>query len=249
MLRVLFVTRNKKVQHFQSWAEDKLFTIQMGKKEDKIKLGTDILNLNIKTYKSIFDSYADKLPSIYLFSLGKVGALRDTFGIDTTVPDDHTVYKFGCTEDLGKRCVQLGDEYNKLPNVQLKLSVFHMVDTKYKFEAESEIRFLCKSFKKNLKTDGYNELIVLDHTEHDMVKKYYRKIGSDYAGATAELQKEVLVLKDQIRELEHKNDIQREQMEKKIMEKDYMLERFKTQLETTVTIYELKLQLSNVKTN
>ena len=247
MLRVLFVTRNKKVQHFQSWAEDKLFTIQMGKKEDKLKLGTDILKIDIKTYKSVFDSYADKLPSIYLFSLGKVGALRDTFGIDMTVPDDHTVYKFGCTEDLGKRCVQLGDEYNKLPNVQLKLSVFHMVDTKYKFEAENEIRFLCKSFKKNLKTDGYNELIVLDNTEHVMVKKYYSKIGSDYAGATAELQKEVLALKDQIRELEHKNDIQREQMEKKIMEKDYMLERFKTQLETTVTIYELKLQLSSVK--
>ena len=249
MLRVLFVTRNKKVQHFQSWAEDKLFTIQMGKKEDKIKLGTDILKIDIKTYKSVFDSYADKLPSIYLFSLGKVGALRETFGIDITVPDDHTVYKFGCTEDLGKRCVQLGDEYNKLPNVQLKLSVFHMVDTKYKFEAENEIRFLCKSFKKNLKTDGYNELIVLDHTEHVMVKKYYSKIGSDYAGATAELQKEVLALKDQIRELEHKNDIQREQMEKQMMEKDYMLERVKTQLETTVTIYELKLQLSNVKTN
>ena len=249
MLRVLFVTRNKKVQHFQSWAEDKLFTIQMGKKEDKIKLGTDILKIDIKTYKSVFDSYADKLPSIYLFSLGKVGALRDTFGIDTTVPDDHTVYKFGCTEDLGKRCVQLGDEYNKLTNVQLKLSVFHMVDIKYKFEAENEIRFLCKSFKKNLKTDGYNELIVLDHTEHVMVKKYYSKIGSDYAGATAELQKEVLALKDQIRELEHKNDIQREQMEKQMMEKDYMLERVKTQLETTVTIYELKLQLSNVKTN
>ena len=31
-----------------------------------------------------------------------------------------------------------------------------------------------------------------------------------------------------------------------MMEKDYMLERVKTQLETTVTIYELKLQL---KTN
>ena len=244
MLRVLFVTRNQKVQHFQSWAEDKLFTIQMGKKEDKIKLGTNILNLDIKTYKSVFDTYADKLPSIYLFSLGTVGALRDTFGIDTAVPDDHTVYKFGCTEDLGKRCVQLGDDYNKLTNVQLKLSVFHMVDTKYKFEAENEIRFLCKSFKKNLKTEGYNELIVLDHTEHVMVKKYYSKIGSDYAGATAELQKEVLALKDKIRELEHKNDIQREQMEKKMMEKDYMLERFKTQLETTVTIYELKLQLS-----
>lgn len=250
MLRVLFVTRNKKVQQFQSWAEDKLFTIQMGDKEDKIKLGTEILNMNIKTYKSVFDSYADKLPSIYLFSLGKVGLLRDTFGIESSVPDDHVVYKFGCTEDMGKRCVQLGDVYHKLPNVQLKLSVFHMVDMKYKFDAENEIRFLCKSFKKNLKTEGYNELIVLDHAEHDMVKKYYRKIGCDYAGATAELQKQVIELKDQIRELEHKHEIQREQMEKKMMEKNHLLERVQTQLANTVTIYELKLQLaSNRSTN
>jgi hypothetical protein len=259
MLRVLFVTRNKKVQQFQSWAEDKLFTIQMGAKEDKIKLGTEILNMNIKTYKAVFDSYADKLPSIYLFSLGKVGLLRDTFGIDPTVPDEHIVYKFGCTEDLGKRCIQLGDEYHKLPNVQMKLSVFHMVDMKYKFDAESEIRFLCKSFKKNLKTDGYNELVVLDHAEHEMVKKYYRKIGSDYAGATAELQKEVLVLKDRIKEMEHERDLEREQTERKLTEKDYLLDRertekllererletLRTQMVTNEMIYNLKLQLAN----
>ena len=252
MLRVLFVTRNKKVQQFQSWAEDKLFTIQMGVKEDKIKLGTEILNMNIKTYKAVFDSYADKLPSIYLFSLGKVGLLRDTFGIDPTVPDEHIVYKFGCTEDLGKRCVQLGDEYHKLPHVQMKLSVFHMVDMKHKFDAESEIRFLCKSFKKNLKTDGYNELVVLDHAEHEMVKKYYRKIGSDYAGATAELQKEVLALKEQIKDMEHQRDLEREQTERKLAEKDYLLEREKNCVETLRThittseiIYNLKLQLAN----
>lgn len=259
MLRVLFVTRNNKVQQFQTWAEDKLFTIQMGSKEDKIKLGTEILNINIKTYKSVFDSYADKLPSIYLFSLGKVGVLRDTFGIESTVPDDSVVYKFGCTEDLGKRCVQLGDEYHKLSNVQMKLSVFHMVDMKYKFDAESEIRFLCKSFKKNLKTEGYNELVVLDHSEHEMVKKYYRKIGSEYAGATAELQKEVLVLKEQIKEMEYKMELLREQTERKLAEKDYLLDReitekllererletLRTQMATNEMIYNLKLQLSN----
>ena len=259
MLRVLFVTRNKKVQQFQSWAEDKLFTIQMGEKEDKIKLGTEILNINIKTYKSVFDSCAVKFPSIYLFSLGKVGLLRDIFGIDPTVPDEHTVYKFGCTGDLGERCVQLGYKYNKLPNVDLKLSVFHMVDTKYTFDAENEIRFLCKSFKKSLKTDGHNELIVLDQTEHEMVKKYYSKIGSEYAGATSELQKEVLVLKDRIKEMEHERDLEREQTERKLAEKDYLLDRERTEkllererLETLRTqmaanemIYNLKLQLAN----
>jgi hypothetical protein len=225
MLRVLFVTRNRKVQQFQSWAEDKLFTIQMGEKEDKIKLGTELLNINIKTYKSVFDSCAVKFPSIYLFSLGKVGPLRNTFGIDTTVPDDHIVYKFGCTGDLADRCVQLGYKYNKLPNVDLKLSVFHTVDTKYTFDAENEIRFLCKSFKKNLKTDGHNELIVLDPSEHEMVKKYYSKIGSEYAGATAEMQREVLALKERIKEMEHEREVAREQTERKLAEKDYLLER------------------------
>ncbi len=255
MLRVLFVTRNKKVQQFQSWAEDKLFTIQMGTKEDKVKLGTDILNMNIKTYKSVFDSHADKLPSIYLFSLGKVGVLRDTFEIESTIPDEHVVYKFGCTEDLGKRCVQLGDEYHKLPNVQLKLSVFHMVDMKYKFDAESEIRFLCKSFKKNLKIEGYNELVVLDHAEHEMVKKYYRKIGCEYAGATAELQKQVAEMKVQIQKLEHQLELEREQHAHRLLEKDYLIQTheknaLQLQLATNEAIFNLKLQLaSNRSTN
>ena len=259
MLHVLFGSRTKKVQQFQSWAEDKLFTIQMGSKEDKIKLGTEILNINIKTYKSVFDSCAVKFPSIYLFSLGKVGLLRDIFGIDPTVPDEHIVYKFGCTGDLGERCVQLGYKYNKLPNVDLKLSVFHMVDTKYTFDAENEIRFLCKSFKKSLKTDGHNELIVLDQTEHEMVKKYYSKIGSEYAGATSELQKEVLVLKDRIKEMEHERELEREQTERRLEEKDHLLEReraekllererletLRTQMATNEMIYNLKLQLAS----
>ena len=259
LLRVLFVSRNNKVQQFQTWAEDKLFTIQMGVKEDKIKLGTEILELDIKTYKKMFDSYASKFPSIYLFKLGNVGVLRDIFAIDSTVPDDSVVYKFGCTEDLGKRCVQLGNEYHKIPNVQMKLSVFHMVDTKYTFDAESEIRFLCKSFKKNLKTDGYNELVVLDHTEYEMVKKYYRKIGSDYAGATAELQKEVLVLKDRIKEIEHQRELERAQTERKFAEKDHLIEREKAekllererlemvraQMTSDKIIYNLQIQLAN----
>ena len=252
MLRVLFVTRNKKVQQFQSWAEDKLFTIQMGNKEDKTQLGTELLNIHIKTYKAVFESCAVKFPTIYLFSLGKVGALRDTFGIDPTVPDDHTVYKYGCSSDFAERCVTLGYEYNKLPNVDLKLSVFHMVDTIYTFKAEKEIAFLCKSFKKNLKTDGYNELIVLDKSEHDMVKKYYSRVGSAYAGATTELQNENVALKDRIKDMEHqwelerhKWDLEREQSERRLTEKDYLLERERTQLANTVTIYELKLQLAN----
>ena len=37
LLRVLFVSKNKNVKRFQDWAEDCLFTIQMGEKKEKIK--------------------------------------------------------------------------------------------------------------------------------------------------------------------------------------------------------------------
>jgi len=248
MLHVLIGARNKKVEHFQSWAEDKLFTIQMGNKEEKIQLGTEILSMNIKTYKAVFDSYADKLPSIYLFSLGTVGALRDTFGIEPTALNDSIVYKFGCTGDLGERCGQLGAKYNKLPNVQLKLSIFQMVDTKYIFEAENEIRTLCTAFKKRLATEGHNELIVLDKEEYKMVQKYYSRIGNEYAGSSTELLKQNSELKDQIRELEHKNALQQSEnklLASQLADQDRRIADQDRHIANREYIHKLELQLAN----
>ena len=87
-MRVLFGSHNKHVDKFHDWAEEKLFTIQMGSKEQKVKLGTDLCNIPLKTYKAIFESHTSNFPSIYLLSLGKVRDLRATFGISDTIPDD-----------------------------------------------------------------------------------------------------------------------------------------------------------------
>ena len=63
-----------------------------------------------------------------------------------------------------------------------------MVDPKHIFNAEGEIREQCKAYGKNLNVAGYNELIILNEKEYEYIKKCYRRIGNDYAGATAELQ-------------------------------------------------------------
>jgi hypothetical protein len=44
----------------------------MGTKEEKQKLGTHLLKVDLKTFKAVFDSYASTFPCIYLLSLGKV---------------------------------------------------------------------------------------------------------------------------------------------------------------------------------
>ena len=206
LLRVLFVSRNKQVERFQDWAMKTLFTIQMGSKVEKIKLGTSILNITEKTYKAVFQKHADKFPSIYLFSLGNVCDLRESFSIDNSFPDDSIVYKYGFTEDLGRRMSEHENKYGKLKNVKIVLTTFHIIDPKYTSDAEGDVRELCNTFEVNLQTDGYKELIVLNKKQLEYVKKNYSRIGRDYIGHTQELQNKIKDLKDEIKDLNYEND-------------------------------------------
>lgn len=140
LLRVLFASQNKNVDKFQDWAEEKLFTIQMGTRDQKVKLGAEVLNTSPRTLKAIFDKHASTFPSIYLMSLGKVRDLRETFGIPADKSDDSTVYKFGFSEDLARRVMELESEYSKLPGVTMQIATFQIIDAKYTSEAESEVR-------------------------------------------------------------------------------------------------------------
>ena len=249
LLRVLFVSRNRNATIFRKWATHKLFTIQMGSKEEKIKLGTDILNISAKTYKAVFDTYATKFPCIYLLSLGKVSQLRETFKLDNTLSDDSTVYKYGFTDDLSRRIVEHDAKYGKLTNVSIKLSTFHIIDVKYTNDAEKDVRELCSAFDKKLSIDGYNELIILNEKEHTQIKKQYKYIGNEYAGATQELQSQIIELKDKIKDFE--NEIVNLKMSHKseLLEKDIKINQettekqlLKMQLDTNQIIYNLEKQ-------
>jgi len=205
MLRVLFVSRNKNATLFRKWATTKLFTIQMGTREQKVKLGAEILNTSPRTLKAIFDKYAANFPSIYLMSLGKVRELRETFRICENIPDDSIVYKFGFTDDLARRVIELESEYSKLPGVTMTMGTFQIIDTKYTSEAESEVRETFTAWDARMKApQGYNELVTLDDKQFANIKKLYRRIGDEFAGATRGLQNEIIELKERIKE--HEND-------------------------------------------
>ena len=235
LLRVLFVSRNKNVERFQDWAEESLFTIQMGTKEDKVKLGTSILNISPKTYKAVFSTYANKFPCIYLLSLGTVKDLRDTFGIDASTPDDYIVYKYGFTDDLQRRIGEHETKYNKLPNVNVKLATFNIIDPIYMKDAERDIREECNAYEVSLKSDGYNELIVLNEKQLKHTKQHYSRIGREYAGHTAELQDQIVKLKDDIKTYEFKIQLNTIKYENEI-------QKYKTIIETNEIINNLKFQ-------
>ena len=250
LLRVLFVSRNKHATPFRKWATAILFTHQMGTKDAKVKLGTDLLNITPKTYKAVFDSYASTFPCIYLLRLGTVKDVRSTFGIASAIPDDLSVYKYGFTEDLSRRIKEHASGYGKMNGVSIKLSAFHVIDPKYTSDAEGDVREFVETFQKRLHVEGHSELVSLTDKEMLFVKKQYASIGSRYAGATAELTTQIAELKARIKELEnelaakdlaHANEIQKELYEKKMveMQRDTNIELFSLKEAN----YKLELQL------
>jgi hypothetical protein len=242
LLRVLFVSRNRNVDKFQDWAEEKLFTIQMGTRDQKMKLGAEILNTSPRTLKAIFDKHAATFPSIYLMSLGKVRELRETFGIPADKPDDSTVYKFGFTEDLARRVIELESDYSKFPGVTVHPAIFQFIDTKYTSEAENEVRETCSVDEVRVKktTQGKNELIVLDDKQFANMKKTYGRIGLEFAGATLGLQKQIAELKEKIKDYE--NEIVRLKLE--IEYKDNLHKKDIELKDTVIENWKLKHQLA-----
>jgi hypothetical protein len=237
LLRVLFGSRNKHVDKFQDWAEEKLFTIQMGSKEQKVKLGTDLCNIPLKTYKAIFESHTSNFPSIYLLSLGKVRDLRATFGISDTIPDDSAVYKYGFTRDFARRIGEHQHVYSKLPGVTVDVKWFQNIDIKYLSDAENEVEEECSAYGTRLCVPGHKELIVLNDKQFEHMQKSYRRIGKEYAGATAELNETIAALRSEIKDLQmrHKHDL---------LEKDMVIQRLTMQNEMSALKEDnLKLQL------
>jgi hypothetical protein len=222
LLRVLFASRSGNAERFQDWAEETLFTIQMGTLEKKEELGARILNIHVDNYRAVFSKYSQSFPCIYLLSLGKVGELKTELGISSDIDDSLTVYKYGHTIDMKRRLGEHGKDYSKYKSVNLDLEVFNYIDSKYTSEAEGDIRNMFDSFGKSLMIDGRNELVALNTKEFDRIKKEYTRTGREYAGATQILQEEITKLT---------NELKFSKLE---------TERYKTLVETNQIIYQLK---------
>ena len=254
LLRVLFVSRNKNATIFRKWATMKLFTIQMGTKDAKEVLGTEILNIKIKDLRAVFNKHSSDFPCVYLLSLGKVSDLRETLGISPKIEDDIIVYKYGFSKDFKQRIAQHQANYGKMKNVDLDVVFFNIVDAQHTSAAEHDIRYFFKAFGKPLAIEGHNELVGLNKMELVETKNKYVSTGEKYAGSTKgyetrtkELQEEIATLKQEIqnirnemkmKELEHKIALQEEQM--RTMEERKEKERFQVLVETNDRIHVLE---------
>uniref|UniRef100_A0A6C0HX92 Bro-N domain-containing protein n=1 Tax=viral metagenome TaxID=1070528 RepID=A0A6C0HX92_9ZZZZ len=242
ILRVLFVSKCGRANTFIKWATEKLFIIQMGTNEQKIKL-RDSLGVLPEVVKEVCKKSTSPISCIYLFSLGTVASLRKTFNINSInniYNDNDIVIKYGRTEDLERRTTEHNNDYGKLENVELRLMMYSFVDSSYASDAETDIANYINNnnhFSKH-KFEGRNELAIISKDKIDMIKKEYEKIRKIYAGSLKELLNEIERLKQEnelnnlkhqinIQKLEHSLELQKEKYENEILKRDFEIYKLK----------------------
>lgn len=216
LVRFLYVSRNKNAEQFQDWANKILFTVQMGKIEDKKILSSKLLGVHADAVREVFKVSAKTMPCIYLFILGSAKNLRDEMKINDKYEDNYLVCKYGYTKDLSRRTGEHMREYGKI-----NLKYYSYIDPQYVSDAENDVRsFFNDALEVKFDYKDYEELVILKPSQLKPVQGLYNQISSSYAGHSTELIK-------QIEDLKREKELDYQKHENALLIKDKELDKEK----------------------
>ena len=123
------------------------------------------------------------LPSIYIFSLGKVKELRESLNISAEHNDDSVVAKCGYTKDFTNTTETLKEKYDYIDNVDLQLLQHCFIDQKQIFKAEKEIRVQlgCHRYLEYNK----GEFLIIPPYMKNVIPHIYRRVSQTFIGKNA----------------------------------------------------------------
>jgi hypothetical protein len=206
ILKVLFSSRSGNAELFQNWATEKLFTVHLGIQEDKEILSSELLGVNAKTIKDIFKTNSSKTPCVYLYFICNAKEL-----LTGDYNDDDILCKYGCTDDLERRCSEHHRKYKKDFNTNIELICFSIIESKYIFDAETNIT---QYFKSNIiEYNNSKELIIINKKDISQIKQHYKMIQNSYIGRYEEMQNKIIQLEKDIIELNNKLILQSKEIE------------------------------------
>jgi prophage antirepressor-like protein len=237
VLKVLFSARGNKAERFQKWATKILFTMQMGAQDDKDKLAAKALNVDVSTVTQLFRKSVRAIPCVYLFEVGTVGNMRQHFNLENFPDDNDKVYKYGRTEDIGRRNNEHCKTYGKLKGNTFGLTLFSYLDEKFVSKAETKLKHYFNNTNTHIDDDKQNELVVIKKDKFSYIKELYNEIYMVCSGNNQELIQQI-----QKMESDHQNEL---------LKKDHHIEVMKLQYSNDLKDAELKYmqQLLNMKLN
>jgi len=220
ILRVLFASKKNTADKFLNWATKTLFAAQLGTKSQKEELVGNLMGVSTKVVNKVFNKSSNSIPSIYLYSIGQVKALRKELKLDEKYNGDDFVYIYGMSEDLPRRTKEHERSYGKIFNFQLELVLFGIIDQQYMSDAETKLSHMFKGM--NMKIELYNGLVIIPKQKIKIIKEQYEIILSKYQGHMKDII-QLMIEKDNMIELmkeRHEKELMKVQYEKEILKKD-----------------------------
>lgn len=193
VLKVLFSSRTGNAEHFQQWAANKLFIIQMGTDNQRFSLAAELVGVTPKIIKDVFKLNSAKTPCVYLYLIGPASIINNTYA------SDYLLCKYGCTDDLDRRCQEHDRHFKKEFSTTIELLCFSIIEPKYIFDAETNIRQFFKS--DTIEYKNSKELIIINKKDIDKIKQQYAMIQNSYISRHEELINRVNILEKDIIQL------------------------------------------------
>jgi hypothetical protein len=235
IIHVLYGSHSKNAMKFRKWATETLFTVQMGTIEQKHKLCSNILGVDVRSAKEVFDTNASTFPSIYLFSLGYVKDIRQIMNIDLKYKDNQMIFIYGCTKELQRRMEEHYKYYLK-KGITISLKRFSYIDTQYIFKAEKDVKDFMTDLNCHYSYEKEKEMILVDDKQMKKICKRYDELTKIYMGHITEIMNEK-------KDLEHKLEISESKLE--LSQKDNeLLKKDNELIQQRSELLELKYQLA-----
>lgn len=250
LTKLLYVSHSKNAEHFQDWANNILFTVQMGTPQQKEELVATVMGVSARVIKEVFNTATNSLPCVYLFTLNTVKNLRTSMKLDERYSDDSIVCKYGFTKDLSRRTAEHIDTFKKIPNTELKLKYYSYMDPQYISKGESDIRLFMNGLKINSSYENMEEIVVIPKELMQLVERQYELIGRNYMGHISELVTRIKELEDKYERelLNHKLEMQQVQHENILLQNKLEMQKEKYEheiLKKEVEIMKMQMRINS----
>jgi hypothetical protein len=122
--------------------------------------------------------------------------------LDGDYDDNDLLCKYGCTDDLQRRCGEHDKKIGKQFNTQIELLCFSIIEARHIFNAETNIT---QYFKSNIvEYKNTKELIIINKKDLNSIKTHYGMIQHSYIGRYEEMYSQISLLEKQIIEFNNK---------------------------------------------
>jgi len=234
---------NKNFEHINNifsklFADEDSFILQFGDKKQKEDLALKLLDYDKNILQNKF------IPNcVYLYLIGNANKL-----LGENYSENDLLCKYGCTEDLPRRCQEHTKKFSKEFNCDIEMICFSIIEAKYIFNAESNIK---QYFKSNLiEYKNMSELITINKSDIGQIKQHYSLIQNSYIGRYEEMNEKIKQFEKEIIELNNKLKLKEKDNEITIMKYEHELKNKELELKNKdieLLNYKVKLLEKNNK--